>query len=538
MLPGAVDPRVLPSACGVILCRSTMAALRGRLVACVVLVGCGGQGQGQATYAAAEDAGPDMALPSRPDLRAPDVAADLGVPDTAADVSVPPDVSLDRPADLAPDAPEAPIEAAAPDAPVLVRDTGPPDGPDALLVWEDATCALETFKPEKLPFDLYLMLDSSFSMLESTAAGTSKWDAVRAAIDAFIVQPQAQGLGLGMGLQYFPLYRAEVPEECYVDADCGTAGPCKRARTCWPSDTVVLCDGLSDCGAGQTCVLLGSCVNSDNYCTQIGSTCSAGDSCLGIPGYCLGRDLCTAAAYAAPEVAIAPLASVGGAIKASLAARMPDGLSPTGPALAGALAHAQGRVAADPTRRAAVVLVSDGFPVECSPVGITDIAALAQTAAHAAAPVPTFAIGVFGADEAELAKGNLDAIALAGGTAKAFGINAGEDVTSAFLAALNDISTAALACEYKIPAAKMGAVDFAKVNVQFTAGNGGVSTLGNVANKAACDPVRGGWYYDINPAGGGTPTEMIACEASCTRLRADPKGQIDVVLGCRTMNAR
>src|SRR6185436_8260484 len=71
--------------------------------------------------------------------------------------------------------------------------------------------------------------------------------------------------------------------------------------------------------------------------------------------------------------------------------------------------------------------------------------------------------------------------------------------------------------------------------VQFTNGDGTVTTVGNVAGKAACSPTRGGWYYDVNPGAGGKPTEIVACDATCTALRMDPRGQVDIVLGCQTV---
>ena len=65
-------------------------------------------------------------------------------------------------------------------------------------------------------------------------------------------------------------------------------------------------------------------------------------------------------------------------------------------------------------------------------------------------------------------------------------------------------------------------------------GDGSVATIANVANRAACDPDRGGWYYgELGP--GGQPTMIYTCGATCDRLRAQSTGQIDIVLGCRTI---
>jgi hypothetical protein len=402
----------------------------------------------------------------------------------------------------------------------------------------DAACAMQTIRTEKLPLDLYLMLDTSFSMLEETSAGPSKWEAVKGALAAFIAEPETRGVGLG--LQYFPLVNKDIPEDCLSDRDCATAGPCKRARSCSPSSGLDLCETDNDCAAGQTCRLLGGCKRSVDYCIEVGMQCpgtTPDNGCEFIPGYCRARDRCDPALYAAPEVEIAPLPDVAAALVPSLTARQPDGLTPTGPALAGAIQHLRARLAAKPDRRAAVVLATDGFPVECTPMTIPDIAILAHTAAYSMPPIPTFVIGVFSALEGPTAMKNLDELADAGGTGKAFVISTGSDVTSEFLAALNQISqssTTALACEYKIPPASMGTIDFTKVNVQVTPGEGAATTLPNVANKAACNPTRGGWYYDADPAGPVKPTKVVACEATCAALRMDAKAQIDIVLGCQT----
>jgi hypothetical protein len=436
--------------------------------------------------------------------------------------------------------------------PLPVRDAGGADGPSGNIPLSDArpqtvdatigpvgdaACAMQTVRTEKLPLDLYLMLDTSFSMLEETSAGLSKWDAVKGALAAFIAEPETRGVGLG--LQYFPLVNKDVAEDCLSDRDCGTSGPCKRARTCSPSSGLDLCETAADCAAGQTCRLLGGCKRAVDYCVDVGTQCPgtiADNPCEFIPGYCVGRDRCETALYAAPEVEIAPLPGVAGALVPSLAARQPDGLTPTGPALAGAIQHLRDRLAANPDRRAAVVLATDGFPVECTPMTIPDIAAVAHTAAYSMPPIPTFVIGVFSPFEGDSAMKNLGELADAGGTGKAFIISTGEDVTTAFLAALNQISTTALACEYKIPAANLGggAIDFTKVNVQYTPGAGLATTLPNVADKAACTPTRGGWYYDADLGGSVKPTKIITCASTCSALRMDSQAQIDIVLGCQT----
>jgi hypothetical protein len=397
-----------------------------------------------------------------------------------------------------------------------------------------AACVTQTNKAERLPLDLYLMLDSSYSMLDETAiAGVDKWQAVKAALTSFMRAPASDGLGLG--IQYFPQVRAELPADCFADAACGAHGPCLLARTCSPGTQVVLCDSNADCRAGQSCILLGSCAAPDGYCTDFGLFCPGGSQCQQIPGYCQGRDICDAAAYAAPAVGIKPLPGNVPALVASLDMKSPVGRTPLGPALQGAVNHLQDHLRNNPGRRAAVVLASDGFPVACAPQDIQGVALIAEAARRASPPVATFTVGVVARGEMQAATENLALIARAGGTARAHVINTAQNVEQEFLKALDGIRTTTLTCEYKLPAPSTGSLDLTRVNVQYTAGNGQVSFFGNVPNRAACDPQTGGWFYDVDTASGARPTSIVICDSSCGQLTSDPAAQLEVVLGCTTV---
>jgi hypothetical protein len=399
----------------------------------------------------------------------------------------------------------------------------------------DAACAMQSATAETLPLDLFMMMDSSGSMTEQTAAGPTKWQAVQTAMSAFFADPMSAGISVE--LQYFPLVQANAGTSCAANSDCGSYGPCDLYRTCYgPTTTkIVLCTTSADCQRGEACVELGSCPVSGGSCAPLGVYCPYGDICTPLAGYCHGRDRCDAPAYATPAVPIAALPGAAAALTASLAAHQPDGRTPTGPALSGALQTAGAHAAAAPDHKTAVVLVTDGLPTECTPADIPGIAALAATGASASPAIPTFVIGVFGPTEAATAGPNLDALAVAGGTSSAVVIDTSQDVTKALQAALNGIRTTAVACTYKIPPPVTGAIDFHKVNVQVTAANGTVGTVGYVNGKASCDPTRGGWYYDVDPQSGQTPTTIIACDATCAQLRNDAATRVDIVLGCQTI---
>ena len=413
-------------------------------------------------------------------------------------------------------------------------------GTDALL---DAACAVATQTAQQTPLDIYIMLDSSGSM-EGTVAGTTqtKWDAVRSALTMF-VQDQ-RSAGLGVGLQYFPLLRPGVPDICELASDCAGFGPCDILRTCSGGTMITPCTTNADCrgGLGQ-CVRLGICNVTDSYCSPAGTgaTCSTNpnDLCLAIAGYCLGRDVCDAAAYATPAVAVASLPGAAPALVASLTQHMIDGLTPTAGALSGAIMHAQALARANPTHKLVVLLATDGLPSECMPIEITGangIAALSAAAFAATPSVATYVIGVFTPEEQADAQMNLDAIAAAGGTNRAFVINTNQNVSASFVEALNSVRSSALACQYMVPAPPQdaGQPDYFSVNVQFTPGAGGAVTIGNVRDRASCSATRGGWYYDVDPRT-ATPTTISICDTSCQQLKADPAGRVDILLGCDTI---
>lgn len=409
------------------------------------------------------------------------------------------------------------------------------EGDAAIGTPPDAACAMQSAVARTSPLDLYMMVDSSGSMTDKTAAGATKWAAVQSAMGAFFNDPMSAGISVG--LQYFPLIQPNVPTACASNAGCGGFGPCDLYRTCFGIGTtqIVLCTANSECKAGESCVQLGQCPLSGGSCAPIGVYCPLGDTCVPYDGYCHGRDRCDVASYAAPAVPFAALPGAAASLTASLTAHLPDGRTPTGPALSGALQAGQARASAVPDHKVAVVLVTDGLPTECTPLDIPAIAAVAASGAAGTPAVPTFVIGVFGPDEAATARPNLDALAAGGGTGPAVVIDTSQDVTKALQAALNRIRTMAVACSFQIPQATMGAIDLHKVNVQVSGAGGASSTIGYVSGKASCDATRGGWYYDVDPATGQSPSTIIACDATCAHLRNDASARIDIVLGCQTI---
>ena len=421
---------------------------------------------------------------------------------------------------------------------VIVPDSGVTDG----------ACATKSANAEPLPLDIYVMMDTSKSMLDTTTSGTPKWDAVKTALSAFF--NDSRSAGLGVGLQFFPLVQ-NVPATCTADGPCGTFGPCDRRRACVTKGastngitTDILCADATGCAGTESCALIQQCPTSGGFCASDGTACAA--DCVPFDGYCHGRDICTPAPYATPAVAIATLPGVAASLTAALTARAPGGYTPTAPALTGAIQYAQQRAQATPDHKVAVVLVTDGLPggfipghpsAECAPSDITGIGAIAQAGARGTPAIPTFVIGVFGPSEAGTATSNLNMLAQSGGTGTAVVISTDQNVTQVLQTELDKIRNKAIACEYKIPPPAAGTgLDFGKVNVNFIGGNGTSMTVPYVpGGKAACD-ARGGWYYDVDPkADAGKPTSIIACPASCTMFQGDLAGRVDIVLGCLTI---
>jgi len=247
---------------------------------------------------------------------------------------------------------------------------------------------------------------------------------------------------------------------------------------------------------------------------------------VGLQYFPLGST-CSAATYAKPEVAIAPLPGNTPALQKSLNAHKPSGGTPTYPALTGAIQQAQSYALAHPGHVVIAVLATDGDPSACAP---TDIPTISKVAAAGLAggggkpKVLTFVIGV----GKSLAK--LNAIAAAGGTGSAFLVDTNANVVKQFEDALKKIQGAALGCTYVIPSPKPGqSIDYAKVNVQITTGGKPPTGLGYADSPAACDPALGGWFYD-DPA---SPKQIKLCPASCNAVQGDGKAQVDILLGCQ-----
>jgi hypothetical protein len=230
---------------------------------------------------------------------------------------------------------------------------------------------------------------------------------------------------------------------------------------------------------------------------------------------------CDADNYAEPAVPIGLLSDVGSELVAAMDDITPAGLTPTVPALEGAISYARSWASENPERATLVVLVSDGYPTQCSNAPEA-ISAAARAGYESDEHIRTFVIGV-----GDVARFNLDNYARAGGTVKAFLTDA-DDITSSFVDALNNISNRDLACEYQIPEPPAGMkLDTDEVQVIYTPASGDPEEVPSVGSLLDCASSKnGGWYYDIP----GDPSKIKVCPCTCARFQA---GHVDVRLGCK-----
>jgi len=373
-------------------------------------------------------------------------------------------------------------------------------GSTGVVVDPNTACVADASEGEQAPIDLYIMVDKSGSMkcsIDQTAddcnnngpsgTGTTRWDAVTTALDGFVGAPANAGIGVGLG--YFPRAPGAATQP---DPACMAA--CTD------------CDCMAACG----------CPMQECRCSTRRQTCSCGGGGNSVS--------CDAADYKSPTFEVAALPGSAMGFTNALSMIQPNGSTPTVPALDGALQHAKDWITAHPERRVAVVYSTDGEPEGCDNTNTVDTAAADANAAFKATPsIPTYVIGVGPSLD------NLNAIAVGGGTEKAYLVGTG-DVAKQFSDALASIRSRSLSCDYNIPTTK-GALDYSLVNVQVTVGTGGMATIiPQSASPTQCGTTSA-WYYD-DPA---APKVITLCPTICDQLLKTAGSKLQVLIGCATI---
>lgn len=407
-----------------------------------------------------------------------------------------------------------------------------------------AKCATDKQQGKLAPLDLVLMQDTSGSMftyIDNTNTAT-KWTAIKAALSSFMADPASAGIGVG--INFFPAFEGSVPNSCTTTAQCGAG---RRCLLKYCAQTGTLCDVQADCQGSAA----------QNPCTDLRRCFANQEIICGYPGDCANFSLtpttcnqplqrgicsneivsCNVPDYSGLAVPIAALPGAAAAINNELAARIPNGMTPTHAALQGAIAAAKAQQAKRPEAVVAVVLSTDGIPYtngRCvdAPAQINTVA---SAALNGSPSIKTFVIGVLSPrDNTAQATATLNGIANAGGTTTASIIGASATTQADFIAALQKIRAQSLPCELALPVPKVGTPDYNKVNVLYTDPATNVATtIQYVGAAAQCNATTGGWYYDVDPKTGGKPTKVILCPSTCQTVQKG-LGTVDVVQGCET----
>lgn len=78
-------------------------------------------------------------------------------------------------------------------------------------------------------------------------------------------------------------------------------------------------------------------------------------------------------------------------------------------------------------------------------------------------------------------------------------------------------------------------LSYDRVNIELTTGTDTRSLL-YVESHAGCSGMELGWYYDVDPLSGETPTTIRICPDSCTELQAlGSDATLEIRLGCATL---
>jgi hypothetical protein len=142
--------------------------------------------------------------------------------------------------------------------------------------------------------------------------------------------------------------------------------------------------------------------------------------------------------------------------------------------------HARAWATNHPDRKVVVLLVTDGLPEECGST-VENVAAAAREGFSGSPSIKTFVVGI-----GDLAA--IDQFAQAGGTGKALQTSPG--AAAELVAALNQVRSSALPCEYPLPGGEAEPLQADRVNLRYTPANGAASLIGAVPDSSRCDAAR------------------------------------------------
>ena len=190
-----------------------------------------------------------------------------------------------------------------------------------------------------------------------------------------------------------------------------------------------------------------------------------------------------------------------------------------------------------------VVLLTDGSET-CDKAAASKAFLIGKANEAASVGIRTF---VLGAPGSEGERAFLSQIAFAGGTAKSATCDhsgSAPDVGDCHMDMtlpnmnfaqelqknLAAISGEALSCEFEVPQPDPGEppIDYNKVNVVYTHGDGTKETIPQDTTVDCSDPENAGWQYFDNK------TKIVLCGSICEKVKEDSQASISIELGCVT----
>lgn len=245
----------------------------------------------------------------------------------------------------------------------------------------------------------------------------------------------------------------------------------------------------------------------------------------------IGMASCDEADYEDAAVEIGVLPGQAKVMMSSLDKSEPTGETPSGAAIRGACTYTQSWKKAHPDHETVILLLTDGRPEApvtcgdgagaCCPT-IDDAVEAASTCLEGNPGIRTYVLGVGPMLD------NLDSIASAGGTERAYLVEGG-DVANQVLEALRTIRGDAIPCTMGLPSPPGGlALAYDQVNITYASPSCEPTYYSYVETVDAC-PDEGGWYYDDPNA----PQNIKLCPTSCDQVAA-PGGKLVFTVGCET----
>lgn len=241
--------------------------------------------------------------------------------------------------------------------------------------------------------------------------------------------------------------------------------------------------------------------------------------------------VCTVDAHTDAAVEIAALPGAADTLIDTLQAEEPQGGTPTHLAIAGACEHVAAWKESHAGRKTVVLLVTDGIPEHSCDADIQQAVAAAEECYAGGSGFEIYVLGVqSNNNNAGSSLDNLNGIATAGGTDRAYLTDA-DDVEGSMLAALNSIrADAAIPCDLQIPPPQPGeTLNPGLVNIGICDSSREVVVTPRVEDAAACGD-HDGWYYD-DP---NSPEMIHLCNVTCDTVSA-PGSTLFFSIGCETV---